>query len=225
MLAEKGDKVPASSPDPEWSPGLPLQAVPFAILAGAALWLARHFYELPERLPIHWNWRGEADGFVGRNGVSVALPLLIGAAVCLMLAAFRSGLRRSAPGGALRTATLKVLLAGEYFTALICCGVLAASVTSGRLLKPVLWFVFAAVVGLVTFAAYAARGIPRERARNPSAWQARLFYVDRHDPALFVPKRNGFGYTFNFGHPAALLLTVATLVVPLAIALAALLLR
>jgi len=217
--------VPASSPDPEWSPGLPLQAVPFAILAGAALWLARHFYELPERLPIHWNWRGEADGFVGRNGVSVALPLLIGAAVCLMLAALRSGLRRSAPDGALRAATLKVLLAGEYFAALICCGVLAASVTSGRLLKPVLWFAFAAVVGLIVFAARSGRGIPREPERNPAAWRAGVFYVDRNDPALFVPKRSGFGYTVNFGYPAAVLLTLGTVAVPLAIVLAALLLR
>ena len=225
MLAEKGDKVPASSPDPEWSPGLPLQAVPFAILACAALWLARHFYELPERLPIHWNWRGAADGFVGRSGVSVALPLLIGTAVCLMLAGFQSGLRRSATAGGMRDATLKVLLAGEYFTALICCGVLAASVTSGRLLKPVLWFVFAAVVGLVVLAARIGRGIPREPERNPAAWRAGVFYVDRNDPALFVPKRRGFGYTFNFGHPAAIVLTVATLAVPLGIALAALLLR
>jgi len=214
-----------SSPDPEWSPGLPLQAGPFAILVGAALWLARHFYELPERIPIHWNWRGEADGFVGRSGVSVALPLLIGAAVCLMLAALGSGLRRSVSGGAMRAATLKVLLAGEYFAALICCGVLAASVTSGRLLKPVLWLTFAAVVGLVLLAARTGRGIPREPERNPSAWRAGVFYVDRNDPALFVPKRAGFGYTFNFGHPAALPLTLLTLVVPLAVALGALLLR
>jgi len=214
-----------SKPDPEWSPGLPLQGVPFAILVAAALWLARHFYELPERLPIHWNWRGQADGFVERSGVSVALPLLIGAVVCLMLAAVRSGLRRSVPAGAMRTATLKVLLGGEYFSALICCGVLAASVTSGRLLKPVLWFAFAAVVGLVVFAARLGRGIPREPERNPAAWRAGVFYVDRKDPALFVPKRSGFGYTFNFGHPAAIVLTVATLVVPLAVALGALLLR
>ena len=214
-----------SSLDPEWSPGLPLQAGPFAVLVGAALWLARHFYELPERLPIHWNWRGEADGFVGRSGVSVALPLLIGAAVCLLLAGFQSGLRRGTQAGGMRAATLKVLLAGEYFTALICCGVLAASVTSGRLLEPVLWFAFAAVVGFVVFAARTSRGIPREPERNPSAWRAGVFYVDRNDPALFVPKRAGFGYTFNFGHPAALVLTLLTLVVPLAVALGALLLR
>src|SRR2546423_2589911 len=36
-LAEKGDKVTGSTPDPEWSPGPLLQAGPFAILGGAAL--------------------------------------------------------------------------------------------------------------------------------------------------------------------------------------------
>jgi uncharacterized membrane protein len=214
-----------SSPDPEWSPGVPLQLGPFAILVGAVLWLARHFYELPERLPIHWNWRGEADGFVERSGFSAALPLGIGLLVCLLLAAFQAGLRRSAPAGAMRTATIKVLLAGGYFTAFICCGVLAASASSGRLLKPVLWLSFSGVIGLVAFAAYAARGIPREPVRNPSAWRAGMFYVDRDDPALFVPKRTGLGYTFNFGHPAALLITLGTLVLPLIVALAALLLR
>ena len=217
--------MPRSSPDPEWLPGLPLQAAPFAILGGAALWLARHFYELPERLPIHWNWRGEADGFVERRGISVALPLLIGLAVCLLLAGFQAGLRRSAPGGAMRAATLKVLVAGQYFAALTCCGVLAASVTSGRLLKPVLWFAFAAVVGLVVLASRIGRGIQGEPERNPSAWRAGMFYVDRNDPALFVPKRTGFGYTLNFGRPAAIVLIVSTLVVPLVVALTALLLR
>src|SRR5439155_11020340 len=96
-----------------------------------------HFYDLPERLAIHWSWRGQPDGFVERSGTSAALPLLIGLLVCVLLAAFQAGLRRSVPGGAMRAATVKVLLAGEYFTAFICCGVLAATATSGRLLKPV----------------------------------------------------------------------------------------
>jgi Family of unknown function (DUF5808) len=30
-----------------------------------------------------------------------------------------------------------------------------------------------------------------------------MFYVNRQDPALIVEKRFGFGYTLNFGHPAA----------------------
>jgi uncharacterized membrane protein len=46
--------------------------------------------------------------------------------------------------------------------------------------------------------------------------------VDRHDPALFVPKPGGFGYTFNFGNPFAALLSFALLVLPLALAFFAL---
>jgi uncharacterized membrane protein len=32
-------------------------------------------------------------------------------------------------------------------------------------------------------------------------WKLGLIYVNRDDPALFVEKRFGIGYTLNFGHP------------------------
>ncbi|MFL5395552.1 MAG: DUF5808 domain-containing protein, partial [Myxococcales bacterium] len=38
---------------------------------------------------------------------------------------------------------------------------------------------------------------------------------DRDDPALFVPKRVGLGYTFNFGHASAIALAFVLLLVPL----------
>jgi uncharacterized membrane protein len=180
---------------------------------------------LPERLPVHWNAHFQADGFVPRTPLAAALPLLIGLVVCLTLLAFQAGLKRSTPEGALRAFTVKTLLIGEYFSALVCLGVLAASVTNGRLLKPVLVLSVAGVLALLTFVWTSARSIPREPARNPSAWRGGLFYVDREDPALFVPKRHGLGYTFNYGHPAALPLTVALVLLPLGIVAAVLLLR
>lgn len=201
------------------------QAGPFAILAAAALWLRAHWEELPERLPMHWNMRFEADGFATRSPLAVALPLLVGLAVCLMLLAMQAGIRRSAPDGPLRVFALRTLLIGEYFSALVCSGVLAASVTGGRLLKPLLVLSFAGVLALLTYVWTSARSIPREQARNPSGWRGGLFYVDREDPALFVPKRYGLGYTFNYGHPAALPLTVALVAVPLAVVAAVMLLR
>jgi hypothetical protein len=139
--------------------------------------------------------------------------------------AMQGGLRRSSRPGALRDSTIKTLLVGEYFSALVCCGVLAASATDGRLLKPVLIFSLLGVLVLVAFAWSSARRIPPEPVRNPAAWRGGLFYVDREDPALFVPKCSGLGYTFNFGHPAALPLTVVTLVLPLAVMAAVLLLH
>ncbi|HZU66369.1 MAG TPA: DUF5808 domain-containing protein [Ktedonobacteraceae bacterium] len=34
-------------------------------------------------------------------------------------------------------------------------------------------------------------------------WYAEVFYNNPDDPALFVPKRFGWGWTMNFGHPQA----------------------
>jgi uncharacterized membrane protein len=32
-------------------------------------------------------------------------------------------------------------------------------------------------------------------------WKAGLFYYNPNDAALFVEKREGYGYTFNFANP------------------------
>jgi uncharacterized membrane protein len=211
---------------PEPRPGAVAQIGPFAILALGALWMLRHFYELPERVPIHWNARFQADGFVPRTRALVLMPVIFGAVICLMLHALQAGLRRSAKAGPMRASTVKALLAGEYFAALLCCGVLAASATDGRLLKPVLVIAAAGVLALLVYSIAVMRGVPREPPRNPSAWRAGgIIYVDRDDPALFVPKQIGVGYTFNFGHPAALPLTLAILVAPLAVLVLLFLLR
>ena len=64
---------------PQRGPGALAQAGPFAILAAGALWLLRIFYQLPERIPIHWNARFVADGFVARSRPAVLMPVFLGA--------------------------------------------------------------------------------------------------------------------------------------------------
>ena len=44
-------------------------------------------------------------------------------------------------------------------------------------------------------------------------WYAGFFYNNPDDPALFVPKRYGLGWTLNFGHPQAKLVLIGSLVV------------
>ena len=44
-------------------------------------------------------------------------------------------------------------------------------------------------------------------------WSAGFFYNNPDDPALFVPKRFGLGWTLNFGHPQARLVLIGVLVV------------
>ncbi|MFN2546473.1 MAG: DUF5808 domain-containing protein [Myxococcales bacterium] len=196
---------------------LPLAAQlgPFAILFAGGLWLLASWQKLPARLPIHWNWRGDPDSFVPRSPFGAALPLLLGAVICGLMLVMQAGIRRGAPRSPMRAPVLKVVLAGEYLAALVSCGLLGASITAGRLLWPVLALAFAAILALLGYTGKIVRGLPRQPVRNPGAWRAGFIYVDRDDPALFVPKRFGVGYTFNFGRPAAVALSFAFLVLPL----------
>ena len=42
-------------------------------------------------------------------------------------------------------------------------------------------------------------------------WYGGFFYNNPDDPALFVSKRFGLGWTLNFGHPQSKLVLIATL--------------
>ena len=50
-------------------------------------------------------------------------------------------------------------------------------------------------------------------------WKAGIFYVNPDDPALFVEKRFGIGYTLNFAHPVSWLVLSLAILAPLAVAL------
>jgi len=40
-------------------------------------------------------------------------------------------------------------------------------------------------------------------------WKLGLFYFNREDKALFLPKRFGIGITFNFAHPISFIIIAA----------------
>lgn len=50
-------------------------------------------------------------------------------------------------------------------------------------------------------------------------WIGGILYKNPDDPALFVPKRFGFGWTLNFGHPKARLFLLVLLLVLLLLVL------
>jgi len=55
-----------------------------------------------------------------------------------------------------------------------------------------------AVIGILSFLVpLLARG---NKTANKEAWRGGVFYYDPRDPALFVPKRFGIGYTLNFAN-------------------------
>jgi uncharacterized membrane protein len=50
-------------------------------------------------------------------------------------------------------------------------------------------------------------------------WYGGFFYNNPDDPALFVPKRFGLGWTVNFGHPQGKLFLIGMLLLPLVMAI------
>jgi uncharacterized membrane protein len=50
-------------------------------------------------------------------------------------------------------------------------------------------------------------------------WNGGFFYNNPDDPAVFVPKRYGLGWTLNFGHPMGKLVLIGTLLLPLVLAI------
>jgi uncharacterized membrane protein len=46
-------------------------------------------------------------------------------------------------------------------------------------------------------------------------WNAGVFYNNPDDPALFVPKRYGLGWTMNFGHPQSRLVLIGVILLVL----------
>ncbi len=197
---------------------LVLEILPFAVLAGVALFLAGRWEAIPDRFPIHWGLDGTPNGWASRSAVGVYGPLVLGALLCLLALALRAVSRRrhSEPGARFQG---RVLLATEH--------VLALSFGATGLLP--LWGqpgpVLAVALGSAgLLLAYAVAGTVRLARMHPppdrerAHWKCGLFYVNRGDPALFVPKRLGTGWTLNFGRRAAWLVLALLLATPLVLA-------
>lgn len=66
-------------------------------------------------------------------------------------------------------------------------------------LFPSVWILLGTILLLVLLALLPLLVHPGQR-RPDEFWKAGRFYVNPDDPALFVPKRFGIGYTLNFGN-------------------------
>ena len=230
------------------SVGLPggwrLQAGPFILLGAAGLFLNQRWADIPARFPIHWDLNNQPNGWAFRTPAGVYGPLIEGALVCLMMAGLACALLRwtrpvriSGTGGEaeshFRRTVVLVLISVEYLIGIMFAGVSLLPLWPGP--PPIaatiaLPLVFAAIVIVVMVrqgqggsrraqgaSAYGARPVGDRTADR--YWKAGLIYVNPDDPALFIEKRFGVGYTINFGRPASWLILGAIALLPVIIGL------
>jgi uncharacterized membrane protein len=213
--------------------GWMLQVPPFALLAATAIWLHLHWGQIPEVFPIHWGANGQPNNWATRSFAGVYGPLLIGAVLCALMGFLAYALLRWSRlirvGGAadegerrFRLLVVSIIVATEYFLALMFMwtGLLPLShrQTGPPGLIPMLVFSLAFAVVTTVLVIWVGQGGTRlvgsagagSRAVAPVGdrtldqyWKLGLIYINRKDPALFVEKRFGIGFTLNFGHPDA----------------------
>jgi uncharacterized membrane protein len=175
-----------------------LLALPaFVLPIAAARWLRAHWEQIPERFPVHWNAIGQSDRWADKTPHAVYGPLLYGCGMMLFLlfmaVAMYYGSRRSV----VRVAILKVMVAAIWLMGIIFTGIGLAPVVG----FPPLWF-FAPVPVFVTWVLIWSVRLARlpAEATPDDAWILGSIYYNPHDAAIFVQKRIGFGFTFNFGN-------------------------
>lgn len=195
--------------------------VPALILASAGAWLLANWSAVPARWAVHYDVHGTPDAWVERSvGLGLA-PLLIGAFLWILLEVVAVA---SARATAEREHHEPLAVAGLRFARLISvaiailCAALAVNLPFSQGLG--LWFALpfagvfvAAGIGIVSM----QRAVREVRQKSPDALRGynALYYYDREDERLWVPKIAGVGWTINFAHPRARLTLGLLLVVPL----------
>ncbi|PRY15943.1 DUF5808 domain-containing protein [Kineococcus rhizosphaerae] len=204
------------------------------VLVATAAFGWTRYDELPDPFPTHWGGAGVPDAYSAKGFWSVFGPLVAGAAVLLFLLVLTRLVRvaplRPRAGDAdplalplARERAAQSLLGSVTLlaTALICALAADGWLHPRRLefFGPALGVFGAGTVVAVVVCAVRSRvpatPSPAGGAQAPDDdrfWRAGLFYVNRDDPALLVPKRVGVGWTLNFGHRVGAVIGVGLLV-------------
>jgi uncharacterized membrane protein len=214
-------------------------AAAILVSAATAIFLLLEYPSLPDLLPVHFNGRGQPNGWQYRTvarvlipvGVQTLLMLTFGSVAALLLSRSHGSHDDDAPDAqaAAAAAEAVVLIAAIWVTVQgYAAFALARMWVTHRPTLPL--YNVAEVLGVVATIVVAVRvnrrlGRPEPRPFDPRHWRLGQLYKNSQDPALFVPTRDGRRWTLNFGRPVAgallgLLLAIGVLGPTLLLALA-----
>jgi uncharacterized membrane protein len=219
-----------------------LALLPFAILILSALYVKLQWDHLPSQFPVHWGIDGQANRWVARTPRAVFGFYMSGFVLCgvlvasniLILRSRRIALQGSSLDGETRFRRMNsiVLLISSYVIAATFGLLPLRTMSSGPFggLGSTAILLFAVLPIVLVMSAYMIYGQGGSRLSGPSTatapvgdrtpdqcWILGQIYFNREDPALFVEKRFGFGYTLNFANPWSFVFLVAAVAVPIVI--------
>jgi uncharacterized membrane protein len=198
-------------------PYLWLSAISFLVLLAAAVYLHVNRDRIPVRLPAHWRLDGEVDRWSERSVRGVYNQLIFGALLngwlFVLALSLWHGVRRST----YRSAVVQLLIACQFAVSLSMCVATFLQVCDldpsiGLTIILGSWICIVALAFRTVLRVYTAPSSEWDETAQ-RAWVGDTFYFNREDPALAVPRRNGFGYTFNFARFDAWILLACPFVI------------
>jgi uncharacterized membrane protein len=203
-------------------------ATTIAAISGTTGYILGRAAVLPPVLAVHFDDQGIADRWVPASytvaliPVWIQLTLAVVFGVIALVLLYRSKKPRQAiEGEAQRQDRERMLITAEAVSLLAAIWVTFQGLSAIRLL--IMWgrnccgmgsiyyqslvvaIVLSVIVGLRA-AVYTRYPSPSPHKTDEAHWYFRALYFNRTDPALFVPLRDGIGWTLNFGRPRALVL-------------------
>jgi uncharacterized membrane protein len=218
--------------------GWPVQFAPFLILGAVAALLRENWQRIPERFPVHWGIDGRANGWSVRTTAGVYSPLLWGVVFVALLILLTWAIVRFTRHLHARGAAAAVELARErrYLLVLVATEYVVALSTSWAALLPLrtqpqsapsatvpLGLLAGLLIVLLALLMLHRPQEPMPAEGEPTVgdgtedryWIGGIIYVNPNDPAVFVERRFGIGYTLNLGNRLSWLIMVPILLLAL----------
>lgn len=199
-----------------------LAALRFLILLGTAIYLQLHWTEIPQQFPHHWGANGQADAWSSKTWLGVYAPLIAGAWFNLFFLGLAWLTWREARKSTMREVTVRIIEIVCYPMTLIFVMVALMPLvahSSGFPLAiwtaPLLMLACVAVLIYWSYTKLSASADSEDETPEPQSddyWKAGMFYFNPEDPAIFVAKRVGIGYTLNFANKRSWLMVAGFIV-------------
>lgn len=197
-------------------------------LLASALWLHLHWAQIPQRFVQHWNAAGDPDRWGTRSFNGVYGILIAGAMTMALL--FASSIfigRANGPQMSQRRRSLVPMAALAWIVSGMFCilslrpllHLSAAAMAMGG------FGYLALIIALSLWMLQRGQLAPFAKSSDiydstpDSGWHGGVFYYNPSDAAVIVPKRFGWGWTFNFARPTAWIYLGAILLFGLAMKL------
>ncbi len=201
-IAPRPAVVPVEAQPAPGGEGLPrwtiLAAGPFLLPLATALYLRAHWDEIPDSFPVHWGANGEPNGWAAKTFRGVYGAPLFGAGLLVLIAILGLAMYFGSRRGPVRRPMLAMLIGVMYLIGLAFSSV--GLMPLMHIPAAVLLIPFAAFLVFLLVWSRRASGDATGEATPDECWILGGIYYNRNDPALFVQKRFGVGYTVNFGN-------------------------